>query len=179
MPMSGASTPITPVRDYLPLLDRLTPAPSADAAATMQRVADALWEAFSGDSRGSVSWVGFYTWNAARPDELVLAARRNKPACSPIALHGACGQCFIAKRPMIVPDVKTLGANYVACNPRDQAEVIVPLLNPDGTCWGVLDGDSFDVGAFNVADALALAHLLRHVGLSSGVFTSPADVIVR
>ncbi len=166
-----------PERDYSPLLTRLTPV--GDAHALMQRVSDALWDAFSGDFTGSVSWIGFYTVDPATPDEMVLAARRNKPACSPIGLHGACGQCYLARRPMVVPDVKTLGANYVACDPRDRSEVIVPLLNPDGTCWGVLDGDSFDVGAFSVHDALSLARLLNHAGLSAARFDAPADVIVK
>ena len=169
-----------PARDYLPLLDSLAPASAhADTIATMQRVSDALWDAFSGDSRASISWIGFYTFSRARPDELILAARRNKPACSPIGLHGACGQCFLARRPMIVLDVKTLGANYVACDPRDQSEVIIPLINPDGSCSGVLDGDSFDTHAFGISDALALARLLHHVGLSAARFDSPADVIVK
>ncbi len=174
------ATPDSPARDYLPLLSLLAPAPSAsDPLAAMQRVSDCLWDAFSGPSRGSISWIGFYTFDRARPNELTLAARRNKPACSPIGLHGACGQCFLAKRPIVVPNVKTLGANYVACDPRDQAEVIVPLINPDGSCWGVLDGDSFDMGAFSIHDALALARLLHHVGLSAARFDSPADVIVK
>ena len=169
--------PSPPARDYLPLLSLL--APASDPLAAMQRVCDALWDAFSGPSRHSLSWIGFYTFDRARPDKLTLAARRNKPACSPIGLHGACGQCFLARCPIVVPDVKTLGANYVACDPRDQAEVIVPLINPDGSCWGVLDGDSFDVDAFSVHDALALARLLHHVGLSAARFDSPADVIVK
>jgi putative methionine-R-sulfoxide reductase with GAF domain len=94
-------------------------------------------------------------------DELVLGPSRDKPACSPIGLHGACGRAFREKRPLVVRDVVDLGASYVACDPRDRSEVVVPLFEPDGTCWGVLDLDSFDVGSFDRVDVDGLLALLR------------------
>lgn len=178
-PPNPGPTPASPARaerDYLPILSRLPRPPhTLDQTALMQAVCDALWDAFS--TKG-LSWIGFYTWSRARPDELTLAVRRDKPACSPIGLHGVCGQCFHAKRPMIVRDVAVLGTNYVACDPRDKAEVVVPLLNPDGTCWAVLDGDSHDTDAFDTFDALSLWRLMRHVGLSAHGEESPQDVII-
>jgi putative methionine-R-sulfoxide reductase with GAF domain len=162
-------------RDYTPLLTAITPAPGGDTEALMQRTVDALWNQFKDQG---LSWIGFYTWSHAKPDEMTLARRQPKPACSPIGLHGACGRCWQERRPLVVTDVKKLGANYVACDPRDQSEVVVPLLNPDGTCWGVLDADSFDVGAFDYFDALSLARLMRHIGLSAGGAEQPEDVIV-
>ena len=128
----------------------------------MRAFVDAAWDSLS--SCG-VSWVGFYLHQGA--DELVLGPRRDKPACSPIGLHGACGQAFLKKRPLVVRDVKDLGAGYVACDPRDQSEVVVPLLEPDGTCWGVLDLDSHRVSAFDQADVEALLALLRKNGLTA------------
>lgn len=149
-------------RDYTPLLDTLRRGGSE--AETMQAVVDALWRAFK--SQG-VSWIGFYVRSPENPGELVLGPRRDKPACSPIGMHGACGRAFKTGRPLVVTDVARLGANYVACDPRDRSEVVVPLLNPDGSSWGVLDGDSFDTGAFTPIDAICLQRLLRHVGLSA------------
>ena len=142
----------------------------------MQAVCDGLWDCFSAEG---LSWIGFYTFSRSAPTEMLLSSRRDKPACSPIGLHGVCGQSWSARRPIIVRDVRSLGDNYVACDPRDMAEVVVPLLNPDGTCWAVLDGDSHSVNAFDAFDALALWRLVRHVGLSAHEHEDPALVIVK
>ncbi len=128
----------------------------------MRAVADALWGRFAA---AGYSWVGFYT--KAAGDEMVLGPRRDKPACSPIGLHGMCGLSWRERRAVVVGDVRRLGEHYVACDPRDMAEVVVPLLEADGSCWGVLDVDSFEVGAFSTADALGLAGLVERAGLSA------------
>jgi putative methionine-R-sulfoxide reductase with GAF domain len=128
----------------------------------MQVVVDALWDAL--EPRG-VSWVGFYVHEGG--DELVLGPRRDKPACSPIGLHGACGQAFTNRRPLVVPDVTKLGANYIACDPRDRSEVVIPLSDNDGECWGVLDLDSHEVGAFDESDVAGLTEVLRAAGLTT------------
>lgn len=136
----------------------------------MRITIDVLWELLNPTG---VSWIGFYVHEGE--DELTLGPSRNKPACSPIGLHGACGRCFQSGRPLVVNDVKSLGANYVACDPRDQAEVIVPCFEADGRCWGVLDVDSFDVGAFSAEDALRLGDLLLQIGLTART-ASPEQV---
>lgn len=125
----------------------------------LQRVVDALWDALH--DRG-VSWVGFYLHEGR--DELVLGPRRDKPACSPIGLHGACGQAFRRRQPLIVRDVQDLGADYIACDPRDRSEVVLALLGDDGTCWGVLDLDSHSVGAFDERDVAGLRQVLAAAG---------------
>ncbi len=128
----------------------------------MNTFVDLAWEAFH--STG-VSWIGFYLHHGK--DELVLGPRRNKPACSPIGLHGACGKSFHSRKPLIVRDVAELGENYIACDPRDKSEVVLPLLDETGTCWGVLDLDSYDVGAFNDDDVKGLTLLLQKARLIS------------
>ncbi len=169
-------------RDYTPLLNH--PWPGLDQPSVMRVFVDGLWDRFgltdgqSDTGRGAMSWVGFYTWSRQAPEEMTLAYRRNKPACSPIGLHGACGRCFISRRPLVVVDVARLGAGYIACDPRDRSEVVLPLLNPDGTSWGVLDIDSYDLGAFTEFDALTLSRLLRHAGLSAADFDSQDAVEV-
>ena len=114
------------------------------------------------------SWAGFYVDVAGEPDDrrLALAARRPKPACSPIGMHGACGQGLRGARSLVVHDVADLGAGYVACDPRDRSELVVPCLAADGSAWGVFDVDSHAVGAFGVPDALACERLLAVAGLS-------------
>jgi putative methionine-R-sulfoxide reductase with GAF domain len=66
----------------------------------------------------------------------------------------------------VVRDVRDLGEDYIACDPRDLSEVVVPLLEPDGACWGVLDADSRAVGSFDTDDAAGLARVMRAAGLS-------------
>jgi putative methionine-R-sulfoxide reductase with GAF domain len=113
-----------------------------------------------------VSWMGFYERDPADPAALRLAAREPRPACSPIGLHGACGQSLLAARPLVVHDVAELGPHYIACDPRDRSEVVVPCLGAAGVAWGVLDLDSHQVGCFEPGDAEALGNLLRLAGLS-------------
>ena len=92
-------------------------------------------------------------------------ARRDKPACSPIGVHGVCGRSFTSLRTLVVADVAALGENYVACDPRDMAELVIPLFEND-QCWGVLDVDSFDVNAFSTRDAAEMTELLLNAGLT-------------
>jgi len=133
-----------------------------DREQRMQTVVDALWTALR-DTR--VSWVGFYLHEGG--EGLVLGPRRDKPACSPIGMHGACGQAFRARTPLVVRDVRELGANYVACDPRDQSELVIPCLDADGRCWGVLDLDSHAVGSFDNLDVAGLQLVLRAAGLTA------------
>jgi len=142
----------------------------------MRLLCDRAWELFA--SKG-VSWIGFYLWNRARPEEMTLACCRNKPACSPIGVHGVCGQGWKAARSIVVHDVAVMGPGYIACDPRDRSEVVVPCLNPDGSCWGVLDVDSFDLAAFDEFDALSLVRVMRHLGLTAAGAATPQDVIVK
>jgi putative methionine-R-sulfoxide reductase with GAF domain len=147
-------------RDYAGMVLRLKPAP--DRQMLMYNAVDAMWETLA--TRG-VSWIGFYL-KVPDKDEMVLGPRRDKPACSPIGLHGMCGRCWQEKKPIIVKDVATLGANYIACDPKDKSEVVIPLFEPDGSCWGVLDADSYDVDSFQDFDVAGLTRAVERVGLS-------------
>ena len=147
-------------RSYQKLVDSVCDL-TGDRPARMRRVVDVLWDGLHGTG---VSWVGFYLHQGGQ--ELVLGPRRDKPACSPIGLHGACGQVFTSRRPMIVRDVSQLGANYIACDPRDRSEVVLPLLDEDGRCRGVLDLDSHEVGAFDDADVDGLTAVLQAAALT-------------
>ena len=137
-------------------------------AERMRRCVDAMWDELS---PLGVSWVGFYLGGAGA-SEMTLAYCRDKPACSPIGLHGACGRCYLARRMLVVTDVARLGEGYIACDPRDRSEVVVPMLAPSattagaGACWGVLDVDSHDAGAFNADDAKGLWRVCEAAGLT-------------
>ena len=127
----------------------------------MQSVVDALWD---GLKDTGVSWIGFYCHFGG--DELVLGPLRDSPACSPIGLHGVCGRAFRTREATVVRDVHELGDRFIACDPRDRSEVAVPLLEADRTCWGVLDLDSHEIGAFSDADVIGLQKVLRAARLT-------------
>lgn len=148
-------------REYEPIFLALNHV-AGDRLRRMREVADTLWR-FLKDS--GVSWVGFYT-KVDGADEMVLGPSRDKPACSPIGLHGACGQSWSKKRPLIVHDVHNLGLNYVACDPRDLAELVIPLFDENGRCYGVLDLDSHERRAFGEHDMIQLRRLMESTGIS-------------
>jgi len=155
-------------------LTRRAGALRGDRGARMQRFVDDAWELLAATG---VSWLGFYLGTPGAA-EMLLGPRRDKPACSPIGLHGACGRSFTTGRTLVVVDVAALGENYVACDPRDRSELVIPCCDDSGAPWGVLDLDSFDVGSFSTADAEALRAALQAAGLTTGA-DIPIDVIER
>ena len=138
--------------------------PDASRESRMQAVVDALWQAFADQG---YSWVGFYLDQPQEPDDrrMILGPCRDKPACSPLGLHGACGRALLSRQTLIVRDVAQLGENYIACDPRDKSEIIIPLVDPGGTCWGVLDIDSHEIASFDAADDRGLQNILQGAGL--------------
>lgn len=95
---------------------------------------------------------------------MVLSARRDKPACSPIGVHGACGQSFREESVRLIEDVALLGPNYIACDPRDRSELVMPIYR-NGIRWGVLDADSHEFACFGDADIVGMAGVLWAAGL--------------
>ena len=149
-------------RNYEAVIARLTPI--GDRQCDMQAAIDALWDELH--TKGC-SWIGFYLRNPDS-DEMILGPRRDKPACSPIAMHGACGRSYQSRKPLIVTDVNNLRAGYIACDPRDRSEIVIPCIEGyDGPCWGVLDADSHDLHSFNERDAVGLSKVLVHMRLHS------------
>jgi putative methionine-R-sulfoxide reductase with GAF domain len=154
----------TPLRrDYCALALQLRPvADLPDAEARMKAATEILWRELS--PRG-VNWLGFYTLTEDA-DAMVLVACRPKPACSPIGLHGVCGRGCLQRRSQVVEDCHALGDDHIVCDPANRSEVVVPLLEPDGTCRAVLDLDSRDLASFDASDAAGLEEALRAAGLS-------------
>jgi putative methionine-R-sulfoxide reductase with GAF domain len=149
------------------MLASLRPARGATREALMRQAVDAFWEALGSEVPGArgVSWIGFYI-KVEGQDEMVLAERRDKPACSPIGMHGMCGRGWQDRRPILIANVRTLGPNYIACDPKDQSELVIPCFNADGSCWGVLDADSYDLDAFDDRDVASLTAAIEQLGLS-------------
>jgi putative methionine-R-sulfoxide reductase with GAF domain len=151
-------------RDYSDLIQEATSAKTASREEAMQTAVRLLWGAFGNKP---IAWVGFYD-RVLGAEEMVLVCREPKPACSPIGLHGMCGRSYLTKQSILVADVRTLGENYIACDPKDQSELVVPLVDADGRCSGVLDVDSYDLNGFDEADVQGMNRLLAALGLTHG-----------
>ena len=141
-------------RATLAIANAVTPA--MKLTERMKVVSDRLWDEFG--KGHPVSWVGFYFLGEG---EMTLGPRRDKPACSPIGLQGACGKAALSGRTFVVRDVKDLGENYIACDPRDRSEIVVPVRDIRGAVVAVLDVDSHDVGSFGQEDRRALEAIVR------------------
>ncbi len=159
-------------------LDKLVDAAKAIAlhhASITPRLAaltDLLWGAYA---PLGCSWIGFYVPSVeGGEDALILSCCKPKPACSPIGMHGVCGQSFREGVIRIVEDVALLGAAYVACDPRDRSEIVVPIF-VDGLPAGVLDLDSQAPACFTDADASALTRILASAGLLDRRVNSRSD----
>ena len=123
----------------------------------MREVVDVLWDAFA-DS--PYSWCGFYLL-AADGKSLVLGPHRDKPACSPLPMHGVCGRVASSGQALVVPDVKALGEAHIACDPRNLSEIVLPVFAKDGKVWAVFDVDSAAPSAFDEMDQRWLEKILK------------------
>jgi len=148
-------------RDYGPVSMALGGV-SGNRRRRMGEACDVLWRFFKDHG---FSWVGFYEKDP-KNEQMILGPSRDTPACSPIEMRGACGMCQLKERPIIVNDVHNLGEHYIACNPKDRSEIVVPLFNDDGSCYGVLDIDSFDRNAFGAHDLIELRRLMETTAIS-------------
>ena len=155
----------TPIARELDLLLESGRFLDVDASTRQDRFLEAAWPHLD---RHGVSWAGFYLEAPDQPEDarLVMGPSRGGPACSPIGLHGACGTAYLAREALIVRDTKELGDQYIACDPRDRSELIIPVWS--GTrVIGVLDLDSHEIGAFDEQDARYGAELMAKVGIDS------------
>lgn len=160
-------------RDYPALTAAATSLGALPPDERLRRFTDFAWDHLAPTG---VSWLGFYLPSPSSPDAtaLILGPCRDTPACSPLPLEadhiGVCARCWRDRRALLVRDVATLGADYVACDPRDRSEVVVPLLDEAGHCTAVLDLDSHATGAFTEDDAAGLHQALAAAGLTSAAY---------
>ena len=151
------------MRDYEPLVAAARACTGLTPGQAMSRAVELLWSAFA---HKPISWVGFYLKDEDA-DQMLLVCREPKPACSPIGLQGVCGRSYLGRKAYIVPDVRTLGGGYIACDPKDLSEIVLPLIDANGRCEGVLDVDSYDLAAFNEGDYEGMTEILLGLGLTT------------
>jgi putative methionine-R-sulfoxide reductase with GAF domain len=124
----------------------------------MREIVEELWETFG---NSPYSWCGFYVL-APSGSEFTLGPHRDKPACSPLAMHGVCGKALKEGKTIIVPDVKALGDAHIACDPRNLSEIVVPVYDAKGKVWAVFDVDSESKDAFDAMDQRWLETIMRN-----------------
>jgi putative methionine-R-sulfoxide reductase with GAF domain len=151
------------MRDYEPLVAAARACTGLTPGQAMAKAVELLWSAFG---HKPISWVGIYLKDEDA-DQMLLVCREPKPACSPLGLEGMCGRSYLNRRAYIVKDVRTLGGGYIACDPKDLSEIVVPLIDANGKCEGVLDVDSYEVDAFGPADYEGISELLLGLGLTA------------
>jgi GAF domain-containing protein len=111
----------------------------------------------------AASWIGFYIM---RGGELVLGPFQGKVACVRIALgRGVCGTAAAEQRTLIVADVEQF-PGHIACDAGSRSEIVVPIMRR-GEVVAVLDLDSYDLAAFDDADAAGLAPIALLLGTLS------------
>ena len=148
-------------RELLPQLTALLDG-EPDLIANLANTAAALRECVP-----AASWIGFYVM---RGGELVLGPFQGKVACVRIALgRGVCGVAAAERRTLIVPDVDKF-PGHIACDAGSRSEIVVPIFGPRGAPGGprevvaVLDLDSYELAAFDEADAEGLAPVVELLG---------------
>ena len=102
-------------------------------------------------------WVGFYLKSSE--EELVLGPFQGPLACTRIAKgKGVCGTAWVEMKAQFVPDVEQF-PGHIACSSLSKSEVVVPLIQSNGSFWGVLDIDETKVHAFDQDDCEGLEHI--------------------
>lgn len=123
-----------------------------DFIANLANTAAVLKEAFGW------FWVGFYLVEGSGR-ELVLAPFQGPLACTRIGYgKGVCGQAWQRGETIVVDDVDRF-PGHIACSSQSQSEIVVPLLDSDGRCFGVLDIDHDQKAQFDDTDAEHLNRL--------------------
>lgn len=108
-------------------------------------------------------WTGFYIVDPARKDELVVGPYQGTLGCLRIPFgKGVCGTAAARQETVIVDDVDSF-PGHIACDARSRSEIVVPVFDPDGRLFAVLDVDSERVGAFDEEDKSSLEALMLAV----------------
>ena len=105
-----------------------------------------------------LNWVGFYFLDGS---ELVVGPFQGLPACVRIPLDkGVCGAAARTRQTQRIEDVHAF-PGHIACDSASNSELVVPLVDADGTLLGVFDLDSPKPARFSVEDQEGLEMIAR------------------
>jgi L-methionine (R)-S-oxide reductase len=105
-------------------------------------------------------WTGYYF---LRGDKLVVGPYQGPVACQ--ELESGTGVCWTAvkgKKTIIVEDVHKF-PGHIACDQRSNSEIVVPVFDPEGTLFAVLDIDSTRYANFDDIDAGGLEMIVKMI----------------
>jgi len=81
--------------------------------------------------------------------------------CLDIAFgRGVCGTAAAERRTIVVADVSKF-PGHISCDARAKSEIVVPVMNAQGSLIAVLDVDSEKRGRFDDEDARGLERIVR------------------
>lgn len=101
-------------------------------------------------------WTGFYLVDPAKGDELVVGPYQGTLGCLRIPFgKGVCGTAAAARQTVIVADVHAF-PGHIACDSRSNSEIVVPVIDAQGSLAAVLDIDSTAFDAFDAVDQAGL-----------------------
>lgn len=124
-----------------------------DVVANLANVTAVLKEAFN------FFWIGFYF---VKGSELVLGPFQGPVACTRIQKgKGVCGQSWIDKKVIIVPDVDQF-PGHIACSSLSKSEIVLPIFKTNEV-HSILDIDSDRLGAFSEIDEKYLKEIIHLV----------------
>ena len=123
-----------------------------DAIANMANIAAMIGETFG------FWWTGFYR---VCGEELVLGPFQGPLACSRIRFgKGVCGTAWKLRQTVIVPDVDKF-PGHIACSSASKSEIVVPVLDQEGSVRAVLDIDSDELDKFDETDRIWLEKIVK------------------
>ena len=110
------------------------------------------------------SFVGFYDAKVGDNQKIYIGEYFSNDEIFPCGEikygSGQCGLCAKLKKVMIAHDTKLLD-NYIACDDNTRSEIVLPILNKDGSFRTQLDIDSPHVGTFTTDDQKHLEKILK------------------
>jgi GAF domain-containing protein len=105
-------------------------------------------------------WTGFYMLSGG---ELKIRCYQGPLACLVLEKYkGVCWNAVNSKTTIVVDDVHKF-PGHIACDSRSNSEIVVPLIDSENICHGVLDIDSKDFAAFDAVDQKWLEKILELV----------------
>ena len=141
--------------DYTELQDNLE-AVTEDVPHLIANLANA--SAYIYEALPDLNWCGFYLTEG---EKLVLGPFQGRAACVEIPYgKGVCGTAALKDETLLVENVHDYDG-HIACDCASNSEIVVPLHDPEGTVFGVLDIDSPLFSRFTQEDRTGLEGCVR------------------
>lgn len=124
----------------------------------LSNAASLIWHAYRSLPL-DINWAGFYVADPKDPSQLILGPFQGKVACQTIKIgRGVCGTAAGTKLTQLVPDVEKF-PGHIACDGETKSEIVVPIVDEDGTVRGVIDIDCLELDGFSDVDVEYLEKL--------------------